>query len=34
MFLTTNNIFESEFSNNVNKKQGDKYKINYIPQIT
>ena len=34
MFLTTNNIFESEFSNNVNKKQGDKYKINYIPQRT
>ena len=34
MFLATNNIFESQFSNNENKKQGDKYKINYIPQIT
>lgn len=34
MFLATNNIFESQFSNNENKKQGDKYKINYIPQRT
>ena len=29
-----NKIYESQLSNNVNKKQGDKYKINYIPQIT
>ncbi len=34
MLLMTNNILESQFNNNVNQKQDDKYKINYIPKLS